>query len=71
MIKLYFKESSGDDGYELYDSREGLIKVYKGAYGHRYYLDIDNKYDKEFDLKSEYDAFMKRVGASYIGWDHD
>jgi len=56
--------------YTLYDSTEGIIKVYLEA-GYEYYLDIDNCYDLTFDDKASFEAYMKSVNAEYVGVDED
>ena len=56
--------------YELYDSTEGLIKVYRNA-GYEYYLDINNRFDLTFDDMPSYQAYMESVKAEYIGIDED
>jgi hypothetical protein len=56
--------------YTMYDSTEGIIKVYRNA-GYEYYLDIGNRYDMTFDNKPEFESFMSRVKAEYIGVDED
>jgi len=56
--------------YELYNTTEGPVKVYRDA-GYEYYLDVDNKYDMTFDNKASYDNWMKSIDASFVGYDHD
>jgi len=56
--------------YTLYETTEGMIKVYRDA-GYEYYLDIDNRCDMTFDSKAEYESYMKSVKAEYVGIDED
>jgi hypothetical protein len=57
--------------YKLYDTTEGLVIVYENYSGRRYWLNINNKYDMEFDNTKEFKAWLKKVKAVYIGIDHD
>lgn len=57
-------------GYELYNTSEGPVKVYRNA-GYEYYLDVNNRYDMTFDSKAEYDHWMKDHNAEYVGYDED
>jgi hypothetical protein len=56
--------------YKLYDTTEGLVKVYRDA-GYEYYLDIGNRYDMTFDSKAEFESYMKQINAEYLGTDED
>ncbi len=55
--------------YELYDTAEGIVKIYEKGIG--YYLDINNKYDKEIKTKTELDKYLKSVKAQFAGIDED
>ena len=56
--------------YTLYATTEGTVKVYRDQ-GYEYYLDIDNRWDKTFDSKKEFERYMKQIKAEYIGIDED
>jgi len=56
--------------YTVYDTTEGIVKVYRDA-GYEYYLDIDNRWDTTFDSKAEFESYMKQIKAEYMGIDKD
>lgn len=56
--------------YTLYDTIEGMIKVYRDA-GYEYYLDIDNRYDMAFDTEADFQKYMQNIKAEYVGIDED
>ena len=56
--------------YTMYETNEGIIRVYRDA-GYEYYVDVDNRYDMAFDTRAEFEDYLQRVHAVYIGVDHD
>ena len=37
----------------------------------KYYVDVDNRYDMTFDTRREFEDYLARVHAVYVGVDHD
>ena len=57
--------------YEIYETTEGMVHVYKNYNGFLYWLDIDNRYDKTFDKTKDFNKWLEKVKAVYIGIDGD
>lgn len=51
---------------KVYDSTEGIIMVTKVT-ARKWYCEIDNKWDALFNNKKDFENFLKKHNAVYIG----
>jgi len=55
--------------YKLYQTTEGMVKVYETEYNLR--VDVDNRYDEIFTDREALDEYLKSINAEFIGYDED
>ena len=64
-------EKMKDYDLTAWDTTEGFVRIRENYCGSKYYLDINNKYDKSFDTKKELEAYLKEIKAELAGYDSE
>lgn len=62
-------QKKNDYDLTVWDSSDGFLKIKENLNGCRFYVDVDNRYDKQFDSVEALESYLESVKADFVGYD--